>query len=35
VVASQIALSIDDFRLIKVVGRGAFGKVMMVEKKDT
>jgi len=28
-------ISIDDFNLLKVLGRGAFGKVMMVEKKDT
>ena len=28
-------ISFDDFNCIKVVGRGAFGKVMLVEKKDT
>ena len=28
-------LTIEDFELIKVLGRGAFGKVMMCEKKDT
>lgn len=28
-------ISIDDFDLIKVLGRGAFGKVMLCEKKDT
>lgn len=28
-------VTIDDFNLLKVVGRGAFGKVMLVEKKDT
>lgn len=27
-------VSIDDFTLIKVLGRGAYGKVMLVEKKD-
>ncbi|KAL5450393.1 AGC protein kinase Gad8 [Paraphaeosphaeria minitans] len=28
-------LSIDDFDLLKVVGKGSFGKVMQVMKKDT
>ncbi|EGR30983.1 protein kinase domain protein [Ichthyophthirius multifiliis] len=28
-------LSIEDFHLIKVLGRGAFGKVMLCQKKDT
>ncbi|KAL4427052.1 hypothetical protein ABPG74_001007 [Tetrahymena malaccensis] len=28
-------LSINDFHLIKVLGRGAFGKVMLCQKKDT
>eukprot|EP00357_Protocruzia_adherens_P002555 CAMPEP_0115016588 /NCGR_PEP_ID=MMETSP0216-20121206/27543_1 /TAXON_ID=223996 /ORGANISM="Protocruzia adherens, Strain Boccale" /LENGTH=535 /DNA_ID=CAMNT_0002387107 /DNA_START=45 /DNA_END=1652 /DNA_ORIENTATION=- len=28
-------VSIDDFNLLKVVGRGTFGKVMLVEKKDS
>lgn len=28
-------VTIDDFNLIKVLGRGAFGKVMLVEKKDS
>ncbi|KRX10725.1 Protein kinase-like domain [Pseudocohnilembus persalinus] len=28
-------VTINDFNLLKVVGRGAFGKVMLVEKKDT
>ncbi len=27
-------ITIQDFNLLKVVGRGAFGKVMLVEKKD-
>ena len=25
----------NDFKLISVIGKGAFGKVMLVEKKDT
>jgi serum/glucocorticoid-regulated kinase 2 len=29
------SLKIDDFELLKVVGRGSFGKVMQVMKKDT
>jgi serum/glucocorticoid-regulated kinase 2 len=28
-------VTLEDFELIKVLGRGAFGKVMLVEKKDT
>ena len=28
-------VNIDDFSVLKVLGRGAFGKVMLVEKKDT
>lgn len=27
-------LSVNDFHLIKVLGKGSFGKVMMVKKKD-
>jgi serine/threonine protein kinase len=27
------ALSMEDFRIIKVIGRGSFGKVYLVEKK--
>lgn len=30
-----IKISIDEFHLIKVIGRGTFGKVFMVRKKDT
>lgn len=29
------SLKIDDFDLLKVVGKGSFGKVMQVKKKDT
>ncbi|CAD8139920.1 unnamed protein product [Paramecium pentaurelia] len=32
---STSLISIEQFDLIKVLGRGAFGKVMMCEKKDT
>jgi serum/glucocorticoid-regulated kinase 2 len=28
-------MSVDDFELLKVIGKGSFGKVMQVRKKDT
>ena len=28
-------MSLNHFRLLRVVGRGAFGKVRIVERKDT
>ena len=28
-------ITINDFKLLKVLGRGAFGKVMLVQKIDT
>jgi hypothetical protein len=28
-------ISKEDFKFIKVIGRGTFGKVFMVKKKDT
>lgn len=28
-------MSLDHFRLLRVVGKGAFGKVRIVERKDT
>ena len=28
-------ISKDDFKIIKVIGRGSFGKVFMVKKRDT
>ncbi|KAI9893246.1 MAG: hypothetical protein M1814_000374 [Vezdaea aestivalis] len=31
----QRTLTIDDFELLKVVGKGSFGKVMQVKKRDT
>ena len=29
-----IKISKDDFQFLKVIGRGSFGKVYMVKKKD-
>lgn len=29
------SLTIEDFELLKVIGKGSFGKVMQVRKKDT
>lgn len=31
----QPAVNLNHFRLLRVVGRGAFGKVRIVERKDT
>jgi len=28
-------VTVDDFRHVKVIGRGGFGRVLLVEKKDT
>lgn len=32
---TQAEIGFEDFKLIKVIGRGAFGKVMLCEKNDT
>lgn len=31
---NAVKISLDDFKIIKVIGRGTFGKVFMVKKKD-
>ena len=33
--ANTDKISVDDFDYIKVIGRGSFGKVYLVRKKDT
>ena len=32
---SSSDVSIDDFKILKVIGRGSFGKVYLVQKKDS
>lgn len=32
---SVVSLSVDDFDLLSVIGKGSFGKVLQVRKKDT
>lgn len=32
---TDILVNLNHFRLLRVVGRGAFGKVRIVERKDT
>lgn len=32
---TKIGMSIDDFQVVKVLGRGAYGKVMLCEHKKT
>ena len=31
----DMKVTIDDFDIVKVLGRGTYGKVMLVEKKDS
>lgn len=31
----SVAVNLNHFRLLRVVGKGAFGKVRIVERKDT
>ena len=33
--ADLLQVSLNQFRLLRVVGKGAFGKVRIVERKDT
>ena len=33
--SAQAKVTIEDFDLLKVLGKGSFGKVMMVRKKDS
>lgn len=33
--ARRIRIGVDDFRLLQVIGKGAFGTVTLVQKKDT
>lgn len=33
--SQNIPLTIDSFELLQVIGKGSFGKVMQVRKKDT
>ena len=33
--ADEVLVNLNQFRLLRVVGKGAFGKVRIVEKKDT
>jgi serine/threonine protein kinase len=32
---STMDITIDSFKILKVIGRGSFGKVYLVQKKDT
>jgi serine/threonine kinase 32 len=34
-IAFPILVNLNHFRLLRVVGKGAFGKVRIVERKDT
>ena len=34
-IASFLAVNLNHFKLLRVVGKGAFGKVRIVERKDT
>lgn len=34
-IADKLLVNLNQFRLLRVVGKGAFGKVRIVERKDT
>jgi serine/threonine protein kinase len=35
ILSPQSKITKDDFKIVKVIGRGTFGKVFMVKKRDT
>ena len=34
ILGSQISINVQDFQILKVIGRGSFGKVFLVRKND-
>lgn len=31
---SEVRINVEDFKILKVIGRGSFGKVFLVKKND-